>query len=179
MAKRNQTPANGTAETTGETQATTTRNSRSNHSAAENCPITDVQSAQSYIDQVLADTANDEKEQANFNSSGFTTPRILNRQTPSNLLRMGLSISAALAAQVGEGGTNANAAADSLRILREYAESAGTLQEASRQFSALVTAARIQFPNFKGNNEELVDHMLSKSGTDWATIRAGIVGAAA
>lgn len=173
-----QTPANSTDTSTSNgtgaaaADAKTPRETRNNHKAAEGIKITNAQTAQQYHDQVMQDTASD-KQQPMFNGSGFTTPAILARHDPANLLRMSICISAALAAHVANDGEQGEQAKSALAISSDFAKQAGVLQEETRQFRTLLNGATAG--GFTGDNDEaIVNAMLKGRNTNWATIRAGI-----
>jgi hypothetical protein len=172
-----QTQANSTDTSTSNgtgaaADAKTPRETRNNHKAAEGIKITNAQTAQQYHDQVMQDTAND-KQQPMFNGSGFTTPAILARHDPANLLRMSICISAALAAHVANDGEQGEQAKSALAISSDFAKQAGVLQEETRQFRTLLNGATAG--GFTGDNDEaIVNAMLKGRNTNWAAIRAGI-----
>ena len=103
-----------------------TRESRSNHGAAESNPITDVASAQSYVTAVRAATVG-EVNQRMWNKSGPTTPAVLDLEDPENLLRLTVCIVDALARQTSDAAVGVRATA-SLAIVGNYLAGVADLQ---------------------------------------------------
>lgn len=148
-----------------------TREARSNVAIATAHPITNVQSAQDYVNAVLTATRND-KEQRMFNGAGFTTPGILARESSDNLLRLAVCTIAALAGQVAQDGDAGTAASTALGIVGEFTSAASVLQEETRRRTTLLSAARAM--NIKGNDTEAVETLLKGQGTSWAAVQASI-----
>jgi len=170
----NQNQATNTAAASGNAdgaEATKTRETRANKKAAESIQITDLASAQKYQDTVLADTKADTAQRM-FNGSGFTTPSVLFRESPANLVRMGVSLISALAAQVGAEGEDGEAARNGLQLIGEFTNNAGLLQEESRRRNALINAGRAM--GQKGSNDEVLAHMLKTNGTTWEAVQKSI-----
>lgn len=127
----------------GNTTTTKTRESRNNHAAATNHPITDANSAQAYCDAVREATKNDTRSSM-FNGSGFVTPGSLDSQSTENLIRMGASINDALARRVAQDGEAGTAAQNGLNIIAEHASNASEIQENARNERILREAEAIK-----------------------------------
>lgn len=138
----NATATNTTATNAGNAEDKKPRAERLNRKAAADFPIKDAKSAQSYVDGVLRLTAT-EKNQPMYNGHGFTTPAGLATQDVDNLVRMSVSISAAIAQKISDP-TQTEAATRALAICGEYNNDAANLAQTAHDERVLAEAARIK-----------------------------------
>lgn len=140
----NATATNNTATNAGTTtpEDKKPRAERLNRKAAADFPIKDAKSAQAYVDGVLRLTAT-EKNQPMYNGHGFTTPAGLATQDVENLVRMSVSISAAIAQKISDP-TQTEAATRGLAICGEYNSEARDLAQTAHDERVLAEAARIK-----------------------------------
>jgi hypothetical protein len=118
------------------------RQSRNNHSVAEQFAITDGASAQRFCDEAIAATKN-EKPTTMFNGSGFVSPQILDGHDVDNLLRMASSIINNIALRIGTS-DDSDEATKALSVISSYATGAASIQQNARNERILRQAEEIR-----------------------------------